>query len=82
MRCGEHARRADVETTICGSTGFFKEMQHPVEGKVALPAIAAEFSASPPSVRRLWPTLGQHTEEVPREAGYDDGDILGITSPE
>jgi len=47
----------------------FREMRHPVEGKVVLPAIAPQFSASPPSVRRLWPTLGEHTEEVLREPG-------------
>jgi crotonobetainyl-CoA:carnitine CoA-transferase CaiB-like acyl-CoA transferase len=44
-----------------------------------LPAIAPEFSASPPSVRRLWPTLGQHTEEVLREAGFSAEEIAAIT---
>ncbi len=81
--CGAASTLAELmSNAYLRETGFFKEMQHPVDGKVVLPAIAAEFSASPPSVRRLWPTLGQHTEEVLREAGYDDGDILGITSPE
>jgi crotonobetainyl-CoA:carnitine CoA-transferase CaiB-like acyl-CoA transferase len=59
-------------------TGFFTEMQHPVEGKVVLPAIAPEFSASPPSVRRLWPTLGEHTEEVLREAGLTASEIAEV----
>jgi len=59
-------------------TGFFKQMQHPVDGKVVLPAIAPEFSATPPSVRRLWPTLGQHTEEVLREAGFSAAEIAAI----
>jgi crotonobetainyl-CoA:carnitine CoA-transferase CaiB-like acyl-CoA transferase len=60
-------------------TGFFTQMQHPVDGNVVLPAIAAEFSATPPSVRRLWPTLGQHTEEVLREAGFSTPEIATIT---
>jgi crotonobetainyl-CoA:carnitine CoA-transferase CaiB-like acyl-CoA transferase len=30
-------------------------------------------------VRRLWPTLGQHTEEVLREAGFDAAEIASIT---
>jgi crotonobetainyl-CoA:carnitine CoA-transferase CaiB-like acyl-CoA transferase len=60
-------------------TGFFTQMQHPVDGKVVLPAIAPEFSASPVSVRRLWPTLGQHTEEVLREAGFSAVEIAAIT---
>ena len=62
-------------------TGFFREMRHPVEGKVVLPAIAPEFSVSPPSVRRLWPTLGEHTEEVLREIGLTAADIAAITDP-
>jgi crotonobetainyl-CoA:carnitine CoA-transferase CaiB-like acyl-CoA transferase len=60
-------------------TGFFKQMQHPVDGKVVLPAFAAEFSATPPSVRCLWPTLGQHTHEVLREAGFSAEEIAAIT---
>jgi crotonobetainyl-CoA:carnitine CoA-transferase CaiB-like acyl-CoA transferase len=59
-------------------TGFFTQMQHPVDGTVVLPAIAPEFSASPVSVRRLWPTLGQHTEEVLREVGFSAGEIATI----
>jgi crotonobetainyl-CoA:carnitine CoA-transferase CaiB-like acyl-CoA transferase len=60
-------------------TGFFKEMQHPLDGKVVLPAIAPEFSATPPSVRRLWPTLGQHTEEVLGDVGFNAAEIAAIT---
>jgi len=29
-------------------------------------------------VRRLWPALGQHTEEVLREIGCDAGEIRTI----
>jgi crotonobetainyl-CoA:carnitine CoA-transferase CaiB-like acyl-CoA transferase len=45
-------------------TGFFREETHLTEGRVTVTAIPAEFSASPASVRRLWPRLGEHTEEV------------------
>jgi crotonobetainyl-CoA:carnitine CoA-transferase CaiB-like acyl-CoA transferase len=60
-------------------TGFFEHMQHPLEGDVTLTAIPARFSASPPSVRRLWPALGQHTQEVLREIGCDQNEIKAIT---
>ena len=60
-------------------TGFFQEMQHPVDGKVVLPVIVPEFSASPPGVRRLWPTLGEHTEEVLQEIGFTATDIAAVT---
>jgi crotonobetainyl-CoA:carnitine CoA-transferase CaiB-like acyl-CoA transferase len=60
-------------------TGFFQHMQHPRDGDVTITAIPAQFSASPPSVRRLWPALGEHTEEVLREARLGDGEIQAIT---
>lgn len=61
-------------------TEFFQPMQHEVEGEVLVTAIPARFSASPPEIRRLWPALGEHTDEVLREAGYSDSEIAGIKS--
>jgi crotonobetainyl-CoA:carnitine CoA-transferase CaiB-like acyl-CoA transferase len=61
-------------------TGFFQQMRHPLDGDVTVTAIPARFSASPPSVRRLWPSLGEHTEEVLREAGCDEEEIQAITA--
>jgi crotonobetainyl-CoA:carnitine CoA-transferase CaiB-like acyl-CoA transferase len=61
-------------------TGFFQQMRHPIDGDVTVTAIPARFSASSPSVRRLWPSLGQHTQEVLREAGCDSDEIAAITA--
>jgi crotonobetainyl-CoA:carnitine CoA-transferase CaiB-like acyl-CoA transferase len=60
-------------------TDFFQQMRHPLDGDVTLTAIPARFSTSPPSVRRLWPALGQHTTEVLHEIGCDTRDIDAIT---
>jgi crotonobetainyl-CoA:carnitine CoA-transferase CaiB-like acyl-CoA transferase len=61
-------------------TAFFQRMLHPQDGDVTLTAIPARFSASPASVRRLWPTLGQHTEEVLREIGCNEGEIRAVAA--
>jgi crotonobetainyl-CoA:carnitine CoA-transferase CaiB-like acyl-CoA transferase len=53
-------------------------MRHPLDGDVTITAIPAQFSASPPAVRRPWPALGQHTEEVLREIGCDEGEIKAM----
>jgi crotonobetainyl-CoA:carnitine CoA-transferase CaiB-like acyl-CoA transferase len=59
-------------------TAFFQPMRHPLDGDVTITAIPAQFSASPPAVRRPWPALGQHTEEVLREIGCDEGEIKAM----
>ncbi|HUN44115.1 MAG TPA: CoA transferase [Acetobacteraceae bacterium] len=77
--CGNAARLGDLfSDDYLRDTDFFQPMQHPTEGAVTVPAIAPAFSASPPSVRRLWPTLGEHTREVLREAGLAEAEIDAI----
>ena len=68
--CGRANSLADLlDDEYLRETEFFQHMRHPHDGDVTITAIPAQFSASPPSVRRLWPALGEHTEEVLREIG-------------
>ena len=58
------------------------ELEHPVEGTVRALGIPVKLSATPGRVRRPAPLLGEHTEEVLREAGVDDAALqaLGVSA--
>jgi crotonobetainyl-CoA:carnitine CoA-transferase CaiB-like acyl-CoA transferase len=51
------------------ATGFWEMHDHPTEGRLRFPASPLGLAASPPSIRRLPPRLGEHTAEVMREIG-------------
>lgn len=51
------------------SIGFWQYRNHPTEGLLRFASSPVDMAASPARLRRLPPTLGQHTEEVFREFG-------------
>ncbi len=55
--------------------GFWQTMEHPTEGRLKLAGIPTTFSETPGSIRRHPPRLGEHSVEVLREAGMDEGAI-------
>lgn len=52
--------------------GFWREVEHPSEGKVRMTDIPVRFSETPGSIRCLAPRLGEHTAEVMREIGMEE----------
>jgi formyl-CoA transferase len=46
------------------AVGFFEESEHPQEGALLQMRPATRFSATPLSIRRHAPSLGEHTAEV------------------
>ncbi len=56
-------------------SGFLSERTHPSEGKYLSLGVAAQFSATPCRVTRDAPKLGEHGEEILREAGYGVAEI-------
>jgi crotonobetainyl-CoA:carnitine CoA-transferase CaiB-like acyl-CoA transferase len=57
------------------AVGFWQEVDHPTEGRLRMTRYPVTFSKTPADVRRLPPRLGEHTTEILREAGLQQGDI-------
>jgi crotonobetainyl-CoA:carnitine CoA-transferase CaiB-like acyl-CoA transferase len=64
----EHTQAREMEVRL----------EHPVEGSIRALGIPVKLSATPGSIRRPAPLLGEHTEEVLREAGLSDAEIASL----
>ena len=54
---------------------YITEVDHPVLGRVKLADHPVRYTETPHSIRRVAPDLGEHTEEILLELGYDWPDI-------
>ncbi len=55
--------------------GFFKDEQHPSEGKIKRTRLANTFSGGARSNETSAPLMGQHTREILKEAGFSPAEI-------
>ena len=60
------------------SVKFWEMMAHPTEGLLRIPRNPIAMSATPPTVTRLPPNLGEHSAEILREFDYTDDAIAKL----
>jgi crotonobetainyl-CoA:carnitine CoA-transferase CaiB-like acyl-CoA transferase len=58
--------------------GFFKHARHPSEGEILYTDPPVRFGETAAATERLQPRLGEHSVEVLREAGLNDGEIKAL----
>ncbi|MFF2120962.1 CaiB/BaiF CoA transferase family protein [Kitasatospora sp. NPDC058184] len=58
-------------TAYAREGGLLREADHPTEGRYRVIGLPVRYSAYPEPEPRPCPAIGQHTEEVLREAGFD-----------
>ncbi|AWZ02515.1 acetyl-CoA:oxalate CoA-transferase [Rhodobiaceae bacterium] len=62
------------------AVGLFEKRNHPHEGPYWSVRHPVKYEGSPASVRRDAPLLGEHTEEILKEAGLSDAEIKGLST--
>jgi crotonobetainyl-CoA:carnitine CoA-transferase CaiB-like acyl-CoA transferase len=60
------------------AVGMKQVVDHPTIGPIQVAGVPVEFEKTPGEIQRPAPTLGEHTAEILREAGYDDEAIEAL----
>lgn len=60
------------------AVGLFERSEHPSEGPIVGVRPPTRFARTPATLRRPAPLLGEHNDELLREAGYDDAQIASL----
>ena len=60
------------------ATGIVVEEEHPVAGRIRQARPAERFDATPSTIARPAPSLGEHTQEVLEQAGVSPVEIAAL----
>jgi len=63
---------------VNAAMGALVEFDHPVGGHMRQPRPPGQFSETPAEPFRTSPALGEHTDEVLRESGFDAAKIMEL----
>jgi crotonobetainyl-CoA:carnitine CoA-transferase CaiB-like acyl-CoA transferase len=70
-----HTLDSILEDPHLEAVGFFKTVEHPVEGRVRQMQVGSTWSATQPEPGGPAPTFGQHGRDILREAGFSPEEI-------
>ena len=72
----------DLETLLGDphivATSVFPVTDHPTEGRIRSTKVSAKWSETSAEPQRLAPRLGEHSEEILREAGFSNDEIAAM----
>ncbi len=73
-------RREMIDHPQVVASGIVVEHDHPHAGPLRQARPAARFEGTPTEIRNGAPLLGEHTYDILRDLGYEDGDIGAMVS--